>query len=1005
MNIITPRYQNLSLNKNLKGQKQNKLNKSADSVSFRGAPEVVTKEMKTLVTGADKALMDVFSKHYGDIGTSVGEKLGKLASETIAESGDKTLGIVEKAGNKLLQKSSRFVMEQGTSSIKEKSFVRSLTESVIFPFVNLPLYGVNWVVGKAKSIPGLKNGAEKLYKSPVLRVPRKLNEMDWKTDSLKGIMDKTKEAVGNFAKESGTSYDEVLQKLSENNPVDKEFVQKADEHIKENLYKVSNKFFDKHTGNFNTAYERPLNRIVTGLIPVAFLANDAYNLSVLCGDKKEDSKKEANERKQQEITRVLTTAYIQLLTFGAFTKQVNTKPWFTPLTSALTVLFSETNSRVKNGKPIFFLSSEKAKEYNQNKDSRKGWKNLLFRGKKADKSAAAPAKIETSEKSKEEAKDTKTDTTASNSAIKNNSFVAANTPGIFTSFKAADKDEDKTTETKENKETKEVKNDKKADKKGKKDSQKALINFKTFKKGVMVLTAAGVALSFLKNSSYTKNSALMKGVRKVGDFFKQKVYNPLAFKDFSISTKDFEQVTKSLEDIGCGEIAEGHKFIQGKYGKNVGDGIIKMYKTSLSSSKVPNVVTGALDALKGAGAQLSEQEAKTLNGSIKTAIKLNQTAISEGKFDVVAKKAQSIIEKKQINLTKEQAEVFKQSVIDAMSANSKKAPIQVETKLKPFVDIVTQPFKFIWSAARLPFKLASSMVNLAVAPVEKKAAQAELGEATLNNVEKNIHKVVTEIFGEKKAKSGKISQTVFANAMEELGKKTAPYRNAKAALDKLVESGASSEQIAKAQEAVDKSKTKLSKYVYEAVEKSFNGVTQSSNKNTDLAMMSKLASSTVTSAFLVADNYNMVMLKSDGENKEEAKEKANERIVQRLSALFYQTLFINWFNSTFRSTYNSSLKGMTAVAIPNTLTTEILTRKSIGMPVGRKTLEELEEIDDKNEKRTGFAGKYFKFMRLLTGKKPLKDRLPKDKQAGNAAKTETSQTSSTTNLLEKFSKK
>ena len=55
MNIITPRYQNFSLNKNLKGQQQKKLNKSADSVSFRGAPEVVTKEMKTLVTGADKA--------------------------------------------------------------------------------------------------------------------------------------------------------------------------------------------------------------------------------------------------------------------------------------------------------------------------------------------------------------------------------------------------------------------------------------------------------------------------------------------------------------------------------------------------------------------------------------------------------------------------------------------------------------------------------------------------------------------------------------------------------------------------------------------------------------------------------------------------------------------------------------------------------------------------------------------------------------------------------------
>ena len=175
-------------------------------------------------------------------------------------------------------------------------------------------------------------------------------------------------------------------------------------------------------------------------------------------------------------------------------------------------------------------------------------------------------------------------------------------------------------------------------------------------------------------------------------------------------------------------------------------------------------------------------------------------------------------------------------------------------------------------------------------------------------------------------------------------------------------------------------------------------------------MMTKLASSAVTSAFLVADNYNMVMLKSDGEDKEGAKEKANERIIQRLSALFYQTMLINWFNSTFRSTYNSSLKGMTAVAIPNTLTTELLTRTSIGMPVGKKSYEELQALDEKNENRTGIVGKYFKFMRLLTGKKPLKDRLPKDKAESNKKpdinlKSDTIKTLNTsTNLLERFSK-
>ena len=74
---------------------------------------------------------------------------------------------------------------------------------------------------------------------------------------------------------------------TDDTPQAQQLVKEANEYIKESLYKVSNKFFDKHTGNFNTAYERPLNRIVTGLIPVAFLANDAYNLSVMCGDKKE----------------------------------------------------------------------------------------------------------------------------------------------------------------------------------------------------------------------------------------------------------------------------------------------------------------------------------------------------------------------------------------------------------------------------------------------------------------------------------------------------------------------------------------------------------------------------------------------------------------------------------------------------------------------------------------------------------------------------------------------
>lgn len=967
MNTINPRIimqQDKDRQRNRKQLSQTSHPNS--NISFKGAPA-------TLITEADKQILNVFSQHYGNIGERLGQKVGKLVTSS-----------------DILKKSSRFSMEKGALSIKEKGIGQAIIENIVFPFVNLPLYAASWVLKKAQSVPALKEGAEKLYRKPLLRIPRKLNELDAKTDMLKGIFDKTQDTVAKFAKEKGVSKEYLLQQLNQvdDNPQAKALVKEANEYIKENLYKVSNKFFDKHTGNFNTAYERPLNRIITGLIPVAFLANDAYNLSVLCGDKKEESKKEATERKRQEISRVFTTAYIQLLTFGAFTKQVNTIPWFTPLTSAATVLFSETTSRKRLGKPVFFLSKEKAKEYNRrDEDKKKTEKKKLFGSKKETDKVQDKAPVQTQKADKPAAP----------------FFVNPETePKVFTSFKASNNNNElKSEDKKDSKKSEEPK------------ERKALINFNTFKKGVAILIAAGFGLSFIKNSSYTRNSKIVQGIKDFGDFCKKKIYNPLAFKDFELTRTEFDNITQSLKEAGCKEIAEGHEFIKQKYGRQAADGAIKMYKGSLASSKVSDIAKEAIKAVQDRGTTLTDKELKQISESIRTAVGLEKTAIAEMKYQSVSKKAAEIITNKKVNLNPQEMELLQQTITEAVTRNAKEAPIQIETKMKPFVDIVTQPFKFIMSALKLPYKITSSMVNIAVSPVEKKAAQAALGKAELSKFEQSIHKVVTEIFGEKAAKEGKTSQIIFANAMEKLQKQTMPYRKAVEALNKAMVTGSDTE-IQKAKSALDKARTDLSRYVNTAVEKSFNGVTQSSNKNTDLAMMSKLASSAVTSAFLVADNYNMVMLKSDGEDKDGAKEKANERIIQRLSALFYQTLLINWFNATFRSTYNSSLKGMAAVAVPNTLTTEVLTRKSIGMPIGRKSMEELQEIDEKNEKRTGLAGKYFKFMRLLTGKKPLKDRLPKDKakESGNltvnsttAMTTAALQKDGSTNLLEILSKK
>ena len=951
----------------------------------------------TLITKVDDPIFDIFAKHYGDIGARIGRKVGKLATQDAGG----------KLATNLIQKSSRFSLEKGVSSIKEKSIPASFFENLVFPFITLPLYGASWLLRKVQSIPTpqniskgakqsfskIKDKADKLYRKPLLRVPRKINELNEKTDILMGIKGKTEEVVKKFAKEKGLSFDDAVKLL--NSADDTPLAKEAHEYVKESLYKVSNKFFDKHTGNFNTAYERPLNRLVTGLIPVGFLAADAYNLSVLCGDKKEDSEKEAKERASQEISRVFTTAFIQLLTLGSCTKLANTKAWFTPATSAATVLFSETSSRKRIGKPVFFLSPEKAKEYNR-KQAEKENKPV----QPTEQKTVQKADVQASQPIKE------------NKKLTNLYTPMGNEPAVFTSFKAAE-------QTKESKDTNK-----------KEEPKKALMNMDTFKKLAGVLVVGGFAVSFLKNSSLLKDTAVMKQAKKVGDFFK-KQYNKIAFKDFEISKADYEKLIQTLEESGCKEIADGHNLIMKKYGTEItANSTIKMIKHTLSSKGSKKAVSTTVEKLREVATGLTDDEMKLISDSLHTAIKHSKTSIEEHKFEDVAKKAIEIIKNRtdrgKINIQgEEQFKTFSDTLIKsfsgALKTNADKSYIQVETKAKPFIDIVIQPFKFILSAAALPFeKIIKPAVNLAVSPINKKVAAAELGELELTKTQETINKVVKEIFGEQKAKSGKISQTIFANAMEQLQQQTAPYRKAQAELQRVKDFGGSKEAIHAAEVAVQQAKNKLRRYVNNAVEKSFNGVTQSSNKNTDIAMMTKLASSTVTSAFLVADNYNMVMIKSDGEDKEGAKEKAYERVIQRLSALFYQSMLINWFNSTFRATYNSSLKGMAAVSAPNTLTTEILTRKSIGMPITKKSYEELYENEKRNENRTGFIGEYFKFMRLLTGKKPLKERMPKDKQAVETKQPETkalyetaksvqsttarTKTTQTTNILEMLSK-
>src|SRR5574344_573743 len=138
----------------------------------------------------------------------------------------------------------------------------------------------------------------------------------------------------------------------------------SDEAKRTQLIMDSAKMYDPKSGNYNTVHERALNRIVSGFIPAFFLANDAYNLSSLIDDDKKNAKKEHDLRFNQEIKRVTSNAYLQLITLGALSKYINKSTMTILGTSWLTVLVTEAYSRLSNGKPIPFISSEEAKKIN-----------------------------------------------------------------------------------------------------------------------------------------------------------------------------------------------------------------------------------------------------------------------------------------------------------------------------------------------------------------------------------------------------------------------------------------------------------------------------------------------------------------------------------------------------------------------------------------------------------------------------------------------------------------
>lgn len=156
-----------------------------------------------------------------------------------------------------------------------------------------------------------------------------------------------------------------------------------------------------------------------------------------------------------------------------------------------------------------------------------------------------------------------------------------------------------------------------------------------------------------------------------------------------------------------------------------------------------------------------------------------------------------------------------------------------------------------------------------------------------------------------------------------------------------------------------------------------DNVTKSNYSSADTAAMIRATMQAVTSAFLIADSYNMVMIDSHGQDKDLAEQKAKERTIQRGVRIAYGAFCLQLMNGIFKQRYDTSLVAAELINTGNTFVTESLERTSVGLPLTESTRGEIIETEQANLRATGAKGVYFRTMAKLTGKKPLSERAAK----------------------------
>lgn len=734
------------------------------------------------------------------------------------------------------------------------------------------------------------------------------------------------------------------------------------------LFDNAMKMFNSKTGNYNAVHERALTRIVTGMIPAVFLANDAYNLSRLMDDDPKLAEKEKKTRFNQEVKRIFSNAYLQLITFGALAKHINASKGIYVITTIATVLFTEAYSRLSNGKKLHLISKEEAIEINKKEREKylKKHPEAALAEKANEKPAQEPVKVAQQQ-----------------NQAQNPAFKGA---GAFKAFdNVANLSFNERVKTPQNSLPQPISTDNKAENKKSKDSE-PLISLKGIAKWAVSVIAAGYAIKYGRNIKVNKKT--------VGEYLdvltkmRKNLYKKLTEEKHLIAKKEFDEIIAKLE----------------KYDPLFASRFKEITIEHQQAGAVSKIAEKFAQKLKNAGLdELAADFNALANKKLKPDFKnIDTIKAAEAHF-------KGIYEKETVKKLEEFFSVMKKENLKSEAEEIRKILTNQDSKLletKNYADAI---------------KKLKEMAKTAKNSNEKeKAEKLEVLQHTFNNKFKfNQNEAVIEMFTDALSQLKKKDATAakeFENILEkaknaenyDLGAKNRKYykeitdfitqpfifikdlvifpytfsQNVPKWVKSSVKTPTWSDGIKSVSNGVKKLKSKMKlddeqfkKYMDRNINKAFNTTTMSSISNADLSLLSRYASLAGTAWFLVADNYNMVMLKSNGEDKSLASLKAKERIVQETSRTFYNNLFIQLFNGTFSSVYNGSLLGAQLVNAASTTVGEYVNRKAIGMPVAAQSRDEILQNEHKNLSDPGMKGKFFRFMTRLTGKKAITQRV------------------------------